>query len=362
MTTTTLLPVPTFRLEVCPATRPDVVDLRPRIRETLSAADCPSVRRVLVLSHHTTAGFLDRVLRERVGDEPERVHHLLEALASVFPPEAGYEHDRLHLRDELTSAQKEREPLNADAHLAFIGGGFTNGTVATLKGRHPIWLVDFDGVYRDRAGESIRRTREVTVVGFDVEEQVARFEVGIPVPGTAAVVRVDEPSLGLYARVEEEARRAGITAGRVRLRLPRFEPGVGVTVNEFEALLMERDLTRVLANPMGFARGGAVAMGRALQALGLPEARVRRLLTRAMASPSPRILRMQQEMTLGLLPPHAGEDPGEADIRQEGEGAAGPARPSPAVVRGTYQSPLLVQRQGCPSGERRIQVTLTRFR
>lgn len=391
MPTPSLLPVSALRLHLHPRQRPEVLDLRPRLDEAVASGSLGDARRILCLSHHTTAGFLNRGLRQRVGRDPERLRSFLEALGGVFPPEAGYEHDRLHLRHELTEDQKACEPLNADAHLAFIGGGFTNCAVLDATASSPVWFVDFDGVYEDRKGQPIHRVRRATAIGFRREETVARVELPVPVPSRAGVVRLDDPALGLYEQAEALAEREGVAAGRLRVRLADPAPGVGITVNEFEALLMERDVTRVLENPLDFAREGALALTRAIEALGVPGRRLGRLLDRVLAHPATRVLRMQTELSLGLLAPElvpTGDVPsGEDDTSgtslpleaQDGPatGAAGtrrreavrPDRPSVSppleppvrVLRGTYQSPILVQHAGGPGNTRMLQVSITRF-
>jgi thiamine phosphate synthase YjbQ (UPF0047 family) len=344
--------VSALRLELRPSRRPEAIDLRGLLVDALQEGPLQASRRLLCISHHTTAGFLDRRLRERLGDDPTRLGAFLEALGSVFPPDAGYEHDRLHLRDELTELQKESEPLNADAHLAFIGGGFTNCTTLQTDDLRPLWFVDLDGVYRDRQDMPIRRTRHATVVGFEQEERVGRLRLEVPVPAGAGVVRLDDPEHPVLLQVQERVEEEGISAGRVGIRLANPAPGVGITVNEFEALLMERDLTRVLANPLGFARSGAQALTGALAALGVPSDRLRRLLDRALAHPATRVLRMQHHVSLGVLPPNAGT-PGDPWVDTDAPGT---------LVRGTYQSPLLVQRRGTAEGRRALDVTLYRFR
>jgi thiamine phosphate synthase YjbQ (UPF0047 family) len=338
-----------LELTLRPARRPEVLDLRTELRRPEVGERLAGAKRLLVASHHTTAGFLDAGLDRRVAGDERRLEAFIGALGSVFPPEAGYEHDRLHLRDELSEAEKAREPLNADAHLAFIGGGFTNCATLSAELREPVWFVDFDGVYPDREGRPIHRTRKATVVGFRDEEAVTRFSVKIPVPDRPGVVRLDDPGLGLLERLRLTAGVEGIGAGRAEVRLEGHDPAAGLTMNEFEALLMERDLTRVLHDPMGFIRSAAHAvgsaadaLGRAFEALHVTPNRLERLVRRIMAKNSPRFLRIQREVTIPLIP-------------QEEEG---PGRP----LLGTYQSPLLVQRSGSSSGFRSLSVSLTRFR
>ena len=343
--------VTALRLELRPSRRPEAIDLRSLLSDALRDGPLQASERLLCISHHTTAGFLDRKLRDRLGHDPGRLEAFLGALGSVFPPEAGYEHDRLHLRDELTEVQKQSEPLNADAHLAFIGGGFTNCTALRTDDPRPLWFVDLDGVYRDRHDMPIRRTRHATVVGFYREELVTRLRIDVPVPAGPGVVRLDDPEHPVLLQVQERVEQEGIAAGRIGVQLADPAPGVGITVNEFEALLMERDLTRVLTDPLGFARSGAQALAGALSALGVPSDRLRRLLDRALAHPATRVLRMQKHVSLGVLPPKAGMA-GDPWVDMDAPGT---------LVRGTYQSPLLVQRRGNLEGRRSLDVTLHRF-
>ncbi|TVP50195.1 MAG: hypothetical protein EA350_00960 [Gemmatimonadales bacterium] len=342
--------VTAIRLELRPSRRPEAIDLGALLDQALGEGGTDSARHFFFISHHTTAGFLDPGLRQRLAADPKRLAEFLAALGSVFPPDAGYEHDQLHLRDELTAAQRETEPLNADAHLAFIGGGFTNCISVPAGDHRPLWFIDLDGVYLDRNNLTIRRTRSATVVGYHQEELTERVRLHVPVPRGAGVVRLDDPEFGIFPRIRETLDREGISSGRVGIRLSDPSPGVGITVNEFEALLMGRDLTRALADPLGFARSGAEALAGTLSALGMASGRLRRLMDRALAHPAGRFLRMQRQVSLGVLPP---ED-------EAGSLAMDSGQPG-VLVSGTYQSPLLVQRAGTAGGRRALEVEFHRF-
>jgi thiamine phosphate synthase YjbQ (UPF0047 family) len=328
------------RLELRPTRRPEAFDLRREIARRWDTDAFVGARRLLCISHHTTAGFLDRRLRARLGGDPARLSGFLEALGGVFPPGAGYQHDRLHLRDELSPAQREREPLNADAHLAFIGGGFTNCTLVDARDEEPLWFVDLDGVFPDRNGNPVHRIRTATVVGFAEEDVVTRIRIPVEVGPGAAVVRLDDPKLALLDQVTEALAREDVQTGRLRLRLDDPTPDAGVTVNEFEALLMEQDVARVLSNPLDFAASAVKAVSGLLEAVRITPDRLPRLLQRVLARPVPRVLRMQRELSLGILP-------------ESGRGA---------LVLGTYQSPILVQREGAPAGTRMLVASIRRFR
>jgi thiamine phosphate synthase YjbQ (UPF0047 family) len=363
---------PIFGLELNPARRNQVTDLRPSLDEAVARGDLPPARHLLCISHHTTAGFPDRRLRLRLGSDPDRLRAFLEGLQDVFPREAGYEHDKLDRRTELSASQREREPLNADAHLAFIGGGFTNCVLHVRTGDSPVWFVDFDGTYETRTLETLQRRRHVTVIAVDDETEVARLRFQVPVPEGAAAVPLDAPDLGIIEAVEQALQETRVRVGRIRIRLDEPRLGAGITVNEAEALLMDRDLVDVLAHPLRFAHGSdadrdpdrdanpgarangrttdprapaaAAGLDRALEALSVSPDRRRRLLGRALSSPSPRILRMRPEGSLAVVP-------------GSGDGRDGPGR----ILVGRYQSPILVQRSGLPERVRGVSVVLLRF-
>jgi thiamine phosphate synthase YjbQ (UPF0047 family) len=350
---------PILHLDLRSDLRNEVTDLRALLEGAVARGDLPRTRKYLCISHHTTAGFPDRQLRLRIGSDAEGLDAFLEALRDIFPPEAGYEHDELQRRTELSEAQRAREPLNADAHLAFIGGGFTNCVFHSAGSGEPLWFVDFDGTYETRAGERIRRQRRVTILALDEEVLGARLQFEVPVPEGAAALPLSRPELGILRAVERAIEELGISIGRLHFHLEDPHAGAGITVNEAEALLMQRDLVDVLTSPLRFAGGrnggdneaesprqaGARGLARALDALGFSPGRQERLLSRALASASPRILRIRGDASLGVLPAH-GDPPG------------GPGR----ILLGRYQSPILLQRTGTPQAVRRFSVVVHHFR
>ena len=62
-----------------------------------------------------------------------------------------------------------------------------------------------------------------------------------------------DPRLGLIDAINERLARTGLGKGRVDLALEAGERNVGITVNEYETLLMQHDLVEVLRNPLRFA-------------------------------------------------------------------------------------------------------------
>jgi thiamine phosphate synthase YjbQ (UPF0047 family) len=124
-------------LELAPRARFEVVDLRSRFTAEHEAVS--AFPHCLYWSFHTTAGFLDRSVAARVS--PQTVSTYLEALRTLFPEGAGYEHDRLDRRDDLDAVQRAVEPRNADSHLAYMASGLQ--TCVTYPNRNDS-MVCFD--------------------------------------------------------------------------------------------------------------------------------------------------------------------------------------------------------------------------
>lgn len=327
-----------FSLTLRPDHRPQVTDLRVELEERYGDGQLEPFRQLLCVSYHTTAGFMDPPLRRRLSAESSRLDTFLEALSEIFPPDAGYHHDRLELRAELSEEQRRREPLNADAHLSFIGGGFSNCVVYEGSSAQPLWFVDFDGAYRDSSDRPVRRTRSAVVVGFQEEEVVQRVELEVATAADRQAVRLRNGSGCITDKLAAEVRRLGIEYGRIDLKLAPEERGSGITVNEFEALLMERDLTEVLDEPLRYAEAGS-DLQKAMGALGVSPDRRDRMLDRALEGTPARILRVRRDVSVAILP---GERGGE-------------------IIRGTYQSPILVQWEPSASGTRRVTAEIIRL-
>src|SRR4029077_17675458 len=111
-----------LNLEVTPRGRLDVIDVRAQAA-TMYGDVFEKYHRCLYCSLHTTAGYLPQSFVARLGAEPQAVRPYIDLFTTVFPEGAGYLHDELDLRTELTAEQRPVEPTNADSHLAFIGSG-----------------------------------------------------------------------------------------------------------------------------------------------------------------------------------------------------------------------------------------------
>ena len=155
-----------------------------------------------------------------------------------------------------------------------------------------------------------------------------------------------------------------VSRGRIDISLESDERSAGLTVNEFETLLMKHDLIEVLRNPLrymaekgkhmfldprsipikfkGYAKYDLVQIiNEFIDAAGLSESVVERILHKFIAVPASRYLRMKRSISLLVS---------QADS----------SRPS-RIVEGTYQSPVLVQWKRAQGMTRKLRLSLARF-
>ena len=137
-------------LTIRPRARIDLLDVRRRVSDAHGDVLEPFPL-ALYSSYHTTAGYLDQSLATRLNRKRDGLGSYLSFFRKMFPEGAGYKHDRLDLREELSEAQRETEPPNADSHLAFISAGLRNCVTYRGGTGDPVYLIDLDGVYRGRA-------------------------------------------------------------------------------------------------------------------------------------------------------------------------------------------------------------------
>jgi thiamine phosphate synthase YjbQ (UPF0047 family) len=348
-----------FALELTPRARVDVIDVRGEVSSRFGDA-LSAYPRALCCSFHTTAGYLDQGVAARLNQGPAGVMPYIDVFRTMFPEGAGYEHDKIERRVELSAAQRPIEPLNADSHLAFMAGALRTCVSYQNRPGEPMSFIDLDGVHAGRA-----RTRRTSVIGYSAEETVAHTRLTVPVSGhSVESVNLKDPRLGVYEHCAALVREHGVTSGRIRLSLAPGERHAGLTVNEYETLLMRHDLSEVLRDPLRFMAEKAGHMlgnpraipaktldyakydlvrvfNRLVDALGLRESRVENVLSRAIAMPASRFLRMKRSVSLLV-----------SDRDHAGHGA---------IVEGTYQSPILVQWHRGPRQSRVLDVTLTRF-
>ena len=347
-----------IRLNLAPRGRFDTIDVRSRL-PVETAGVLEDRKRSLYTSFHTTAGYLDRALAARLAHHEERLRVFLGAFRGVFPPQAPYQHDQMELREELSDAQKQVEPRNGDSHLTFIGAGMRNCVTYANEPAAPVYFIELDGVH---AGG--RRERTTSIVGYDEETVVARTRLLVPVSKHPIdAINLADPRLGLVGAVNDLLASAGIEKGRVDISLEAAERDAGLTVNEYETLLMRHDLTEVLKNPLRFAKAKAQhvledplavpgkalsyarydvvrVMNQLMEAFRVNESVVEKLVAKVMAVPARRFLRTRKVSFLAS--DHAG---------------AGRAR----LVSGTYQSPILVQWRPAEGQARSVDIAIVRL-
>ena len=353
-------PVPVeFGLELIPRARVDVIDVRRLVSQRFGDGLNPYPK-ALCTSFHTTAGYLDQSLASRLHQSRGGVMSYINVFRTMFPEGAGYEHDKMDRRTELTEAQKPDEPQNADSHLAFMAGALRTCVSYRNNPVEPVCFIDLDGVH---AGKP--RLRRTSVLGYSHEEPVAHTRIVVPVSRHAVdSVNLKNPQLGIYEQCQQLVNTYGVNKGRIRLALAAGERHAGLTVNEYETLLMRHDLSEVLRDPMRFMaeKAGHIlgnpraipaktldyakydlvrVFNQLLDALGLHESMVESVLSRAIAMPASRFLRMKRSVSLFVSDRESGS---------HGQ-----------IVEGVYQSPILVQWHRGSRPSRVLDVTLTRF-
>ena len=351
-----------IELEFSPERRLDIIDVNARIRE--ESADFLSLyNRAIYCSHHTTAGFLEESLCKRMDGCEDTVQNFFELFQELFPPDADYRHDQMHLRRELSPEQRRVEPRNADSHLMFIGAGVENCVTYSSVSHRPVYFIDLDGINREHNDEP--RRRRATVIGFNDETPVHQVELAVPVSNHRIdSISLRDPRLGLLDQLHELLAVHGITKGRIDIELPSDERHAGLTVNEYETLLMQHDLAEVLHDPLRFMaqkgrnmlrEPGAIPdkaknyakydlvriVNAFLDTLGLSESLLERVINKFLAVPAEHFLRMKRSASLLVTEDEA-----------NGQGT---------IVQGRYQSPILVQWRHAQHQQRRLTVKLVRF-
>ena len=329
-----------LNLAIRPRRRFEIVDVAALIRAQVGE-ELNQYRKAAYCSFHTTAGYLEQAVCARLGHSHRQLAPLLRAVQKIFPHNAGYFHDRLQLRDELSESQKEAEPINGDSHLTFIGAGLNNCVIYIHHPDEPVYFIELDGIYKHHA-----RQRRTTVMAYSGTEMVRRGRVTIPVSEGRAIeaFNLKEPRYGLFSQVADWSRQHGVEKGYIDIRLAPGEKHVGMTVNEYETLLMRNDLPQALIDPLRFAlqRGNDVVQLYNYLLDQVPAGRsvIDRVFA-ALSTPAKRILRLKRHIRLLV--------------------SNGAEAGADHILHGTYQSPILVQYHPAPSGVRHLSVTLHRF-
>lgn len=348
-----------FTLSLAPRDRFDLIDVNARI----AAAEpdfLQAYERVAYCSHHTTAGYLEQPLCTRLGHDPASLRAYVQTFQRLFPAGGPYRHDELHLRTELSEAERRVEPRNADSHLTFIGSGLESCVTYLHPRNQPVYFIDLDGV-----NGPLHRRRTTTVVGYNAHTVVGQLSLAVPVSSHPIdSINLRDERFGLFAALREAVARFELTRGRIDLALEPTERHAGLTTNEYETLLMRHDLVEVLRNPLRFMaekgrnmlRDPRAIPGKALnyakydlvqvinecmEVLGLSESLVERVIDKFFSVAAARRLRMKRSLSLLVS-----------------DGPDGPGR----IVQGRYQSPILVQWKRPAEGARRLTATFVQFR
>ena len=223
-----------------------------------------------------------------------------------------------------------------------------------------MYFVELDGIYQD-----VARRRRTTVLGYDTDQVVYRGQVDIPVVSGRMIeaLNLKDPRHGLFEQLEEWLDAHGVERGRIDVRLAPEERDAGLTVNEYETLLIRNDLPEVLRDPLrymvrrtrGLLRNPTAIPGKTrdyatydlihlynelMDSLPIGRQIVDRVLS-VLSSPAYRLLRFKRHISLLV------------STSQE----TGPDR----IVQGTYQTPILVQRHRADGDIRTLDITVRRF-
>jgi hypothetical protein len=347
-------------LSIRPTARFEIIDVA-RLLSAEFGDGLAQFRKALYCSFHTTAGYLEQGFCARLGHSARQLDPFFRLVQRIFPPDAGYFHDRIQLREELSESEKESEPINADSHLTFMGAGLKNCVIYRNRPDQPVYFIELDGIYKEN-----RRHRRTTALFYRQEEIVYRGRLALPVSSGHVIdsFNLKDPRYGLFEQLGERLSAHGIRKGRIDIRLAPEERHVGLTVNEYETLLMRDDLPQVLHDPLrymvqhgkrllrnpgtipGKTRGYATydlihLYNEFLDSLPVGRAVVDRVFS-FLSSPASRILRLKRQISLLV-----------SDAGGQGVGR---------IVQGQYQSPILVQHQPAERGVRYLDVAVRRFK
>jgi thiamine phosphate synthase YjbQ (UPF0047 family) len=238
-------------LELLPKSRLCVTNVSDRITEEYGSL-LRNYHRLLLCSLHTTAGYLEEDLSAKLGHNERRLRQFIRSFQKIFPQNAGYSHDRLELRAELAECEKEKEPLNADSHLTFIGAGLENCVEHVNETDSPVYFVDLDGVYKKH-----HRRRSTVILAYNKRKLVYHGEFRIPVPEGRSInsFNLKDTKYGLFQHVNNLLYSYGVANGLIEIRLGRGERHAALTVNEYETLLMRNDLPNAIRDPLHYMIG-----------------------------------------------------------------------------------------------------------
>jgi len=329
-----------------------------------------SYDKVAIASMHTTAGFLEQPFATKLGNSEEGIGHLVRSAHRLFPEGAPYWHDQMELRDELSEEQRKVEPLNADSHLAFICLGLCNSVQYNFDPKDPIYFIDLDGESRGTF-----RSRKLLAIGYNDTDCVHEEVLSIEMPDRdRCALDLSKNFNDLQALASEHKIRQGL----VTFELDSGESHAGITVNEFETLLVERDITDVLLNPLKYMLSNVSEFAR--KPLMLPRQAKKilmyelhlairdglKLAGRSVSAVEYLAERLHMRLPLLEYVIDRIANPIEARWMNLGSKArflinAENGEPSGSIKVGTYQSPILIQWRRPDSDKRKLRARLLRF-
>lgn len=346
-------------LELRPQQRIEVIDISKRISDEFGDF-LGQYRNALYCSFHTTAGYLEETISAKLRHRLERVSPFIRTFQNLFPPEANYQHDKLQLRTELSEEQRQVEPKNADSHLIFISSGMKNCVTYQNRPDTHVYFIDLDGV-----NGSSCRCRRTTVLGYNEEETVHKVKMAIPVSKHPVdSINLNDKRNDFFEQLNHLVQKLEIRNGRIMIELSSEDQHAGLTVNEYETLLMTHDLAEVLHNPLKFmAQKGKHALiapqliigktlnyakydlvhifNKIMDKIGVSETVIEKYLSMLIRLPASHFLSVKRQISLFVS-----EDT-ETD--------------SARIVFGQYQSPILVQWKRAKGETRYLNVTISKF-
>jgi len=238
-------------MELIPKARFYITNVSGRISEQYGGL-LQNYDRLLFCSLHTTAGYLEEGFCAKLGYNEGRLREFISSFQRIFPQNAGYLHDRLELRNELGDSQKEREPLNADSHLTFIGAGLENCVAHVNEADSPVCFVDLDGIYKKQ-----HRSRRTIILAYNKQELVyhGNFCISVTEGHSINSFNLKNTKHGLFPHLNDLLYSYGIGNGLIEIRLGREEQHAALTVNEYETLLMRNDLPNAIRDPLHYMIG-----------------------------------------------------------------------------------------------------------
>lgn len=347
-------------LDLSPQSRFEIIDIRQKISDLING-DINKYRKATYCSFHTTAGYLEQSICSRLRHEKENIKSYIKAFQHLFPINANYRHDVMELRQELTAEEKQVEPKNADSHLTFIGSGLKNCVNYLNKPYTPVYFIDLDGV-----SENVSRKRHTNAMYYNAEEVVFQHKVRIPVSKHPIdSINLRDPKLGYLDKLSDILQKYEIEKGRIDIVLDPAESNVGVTVNEYETLLMTHDLVEVFKNPLKFMgeKGRYILyhpekiasrtreyakydfvqiFNELMDAFHISQSVVEKIFAKMMAFPAERLLRVKRGISFLI------SNTGNSQVSE--------------IVQGRYQSPIMIQWKRTPKLFRNMILTVTRYK